>query len=152
MPFLLLPLDRMLQALLDAIEYIFGRIGILAPSQRMQEQHGIQSGIIGARADARDEGGNFTMQFRLHAGMRALRDQLQLFLRRHLAPLARFGQHALTRNEIVRHMQAGRLYRAGKTQEHAPLLLDQFGAERLRMQLGRHAVVRFRGARKETRR
>ncbi len=129
MPFFLLPLDCMHQALLDPVEQALGRLRRGIVGQRAQQRHRIDADIFRLRGESFDERRDFGVQFGNGLRRDPLPHQRDLAFRRQLAPLAGFCEHAFCGYQPVRYLQRAGLDRAGEAQEHAAFEFCQFGAE-----------------------
>jgi hypothetical protein len=128
--FLLLPLECMKQALLDAVEYIFGRLGAVELGQRGQERRRVDAVIVGLLHQVAHERRNFRSQFGNIGVGGALGDHRGPSLGVEAAPFARLGQYPARRYQAIGHRQLADLDGAGKAQHDPPFQLGQFHAAR----------------------
>ena len=130
MALFLFALDRVGQALRDALEHVLGRLGRFQLVEHVEKQHRVPAELVGILGDVAHEFLGFEVQALQVFLVGAFLDQLAPRQQVHLAPLARLGQHAARRHQAVGHAQAFVLHLAGKAQEHAAFELDQLDAAR----------------------
>ncbi len=135
MAFFLLALDRMGQALRNALEHVFGGLGGFQLVQHVEEQHRVPAEFVGVPGDVLHELLGLGLQARDGVFGGAFLDQLAARQQVHLAPFARLGQHAARRHQAVGHAQAFVAHFAGETQEDAAFHLDQLDAAAVQFEL-----------------
>ena len=124
----LLALAGMQQALADAVEHELGRLGRLQLFQHVQEQHRIETELVGLVGDFPHEFLDVLVQVVDGVARGAFLDELAPGQQVHLAPFAGLGQHAARRHEAVLDVQAVHAHGAGKAQEDAAFHADQLDA------------------------
>ena len=128
MALFLVALDGMFEALVDALEYVLGRLGGLQFFQHVQEQHGIEARFLAPVGDVAHEFLDFLVQVVDGVAGRAFFDECAAHAEVHLAPFARLGQHAARRHQLVGHAQAFVAHLAGKAQEDAAFHFHELDA------------------------